>query len=128
VVINAGSTYEVLNEEVTCTEAGDKDGRQLLTCTGPMAFSFDLRVCDPACAVPTFPVSTTRCIQGYSFNETLNCCEQAPQPVDQNCVTLKLKVKTCIVACNEFDTEKTCDKNAYACVWDAWNGVCLLKR
>jgi len=128
VLINEGSTYEVLNEEVTCNEAGTKDGRQLLTCTGPMAFSFDLRVCDPACAIPTFQASTTHCPQYYTFNDTLNCCEQEPQPVDQNCVVLKLQVKTCSIDCSVYDKEKTCDKNAYACEWDPYSNTCQLKK
>lgn len=128
VLINEGSTYEVTGEEITCSDGGTKDGQQILTCTGPMAYTFDLRVCDPACAIPTFQVGTTNCPQNYTFNDLLNCCEQRPQPIDQNCVVLKLKVKTCSIDCSGFDEEKTCINNGYACDWNAEIGACQLRR
>ena len=128
VLINEGSTYEVTGEKITCSDAGTKDGQQLLTCTGPMAYTFDIRVCDPACAIPTFPARTRNCPRDYNFNDTLRCCEQEPQPIDQNCVVLKLQVKTCSIDCSGFDDEKTCISNGYACDWNAVDGMCQLRE
>jgi hypothetical protein len=128
ILVNEGSTYEISNEEVTCSEAGMKDGRQILTCTGPMASYFELRVCDPACAIPTFQAETTHCPQDYHFNELLQCCEQKPQPVDQNCVVLKLQTKSCVVDCGAFTDETTCGENANACKWDSENKVCRRRK
>jgi hypothetical protein len=128
ILVNIGSTYEISNEEVTCSDGGIKDGRQILTCTGPMASYFELRVCDPACAIPTFRAETTHCPQDYHFDENLQCCAQRPQPVDQNCVVLKLQTKSCVVDCGAFTDETTCGENANACKWDQENQVCKRRR
>ena len=124
ILVNIGSTYEISNEEVTCSDGGIKDGKQILTCTGPMASDFELRVCDPACAIPTFQAETTHCPQDYHFEESLQCCAQEPQPVDQNCVVLKLQTKSCVVNCKVYADETTCGENANACKWDEENKVC----
>ena len=128
ILINAGSTYEISNEEITCSDAGMKGGKQILTCTGPMASYFELRVCDPACAIPTFQAETTHCPQDYQFDEFLQCCEQRPQPIDQNCVVLKLQTKSCVVDCSVYYDEATCGQNANACKWDTEKNVCQPRR
>ena len=128
ILINAGSTYEISNEDVTCSDGGMKGGRQILTCTGPMASYFELRVCDLACAIPTFQAETTHCPQDYHFDEFLQCCGQGPQPIDQNCVVLKLQTKSCVVDCRAFTDETDCGHNADACEWDSEKSVCQLRR
>ena len=128
ILINEGSTYETLNEDIKCSYAGRKDSKQMLTCTGPMALSFELKVCDPACAIPTFQAGITHCPQDYNYNDFLRCCELKPHPIDSNCVVLKLQTKSCVIDCSEFIEEATCNKNAYACVWDYENKVCLLRK
>jgi hypothetical protein len=128
ILINAGSTFEISNEDVTCSDGGMKGGKQILTCTGPMASYFELRVCDPACAIPTFQAETTHCPQDYRYNDVLQCCEQRPQPVDQNCVVLKLQTKSCVVNCREFTDATACGHNADACKWDEENKVCQRRR
>lgn len=128
IVVNEGSTYESLSENIECSDADMIDGKQFLTCTGPMGFPFELRVCDPACAIPTFPAGTSNCPQGYSFNDLLNCCEQAPQPLDQNCVTLSLQTRRCVTDCSEFTSRSTCEQNFYACEWDAEHEVCQVRK
>jgi len=128
ILVNPGSTYESLNEDITCSEAGTKDGKQILTCTGPMGFPFDLRVCDPACAIPTFQAGTTHCPQDYNFNSLLGCCEQVPQPIDQNCVVLNLQVKRCATDCSAFTSRASCEENFYACKWDFERNVCQVRK
>jgi hypothetical protein len=128
ILVNPGSTYEVLGENIECTDAGVNDNRLILTCTGPMVTDFELKVCDPACSIPTFQTGLTRCPQDYTFNEFFGCCEQKPHPIDANCVVLSLQTRSCVIDCSEFIDQKTCDKNAYACVWDKVNDVCLLKK
>ena len=128
ILINPGSTYEISNADVTCSDGGMKGGKQILTCTGPMAASFELRVCDPACAIPTFQAETTHCPQDYRFDEILQCCEQEPQPIDQNCVVLKLQTKSCVVDCRVYNDEDTCGQNANACKWDTEKNVCQPRK
>jgi hypothetical protein len=122
--INLGSTYEILNESVTCSEAGLKDGKLLLTCTGPMALDFELKVCDPACAIPTHRVVTTHCPEDLNFNELYGCCEREPIPADPNCVVLKLETTRCVVGCSAYTSQTTCDKNGYSCRWDSEQEIC----
>ena len=128
ILINEGSTYETLSEDVTCSDAGMKNGKQMLTCTGPMVTPFELKVCDPSCSLPKFQTGITHCPQNYTYNDFFGCCEQKPHPADANCVVLNLQTRSCVIECNEFINQKTCDQNAYACVWDRENNVCLLKK
>ena len=128
ILINEGSTYKTLSEDVTCSDAGMKNGKQMLTCTGPMVTPFELKVCDPSCSLPKFQTGTTHCPQNYTYNDFFGCCEQKPHPADTNCVVLNLQTRSCVIECNEFIDQKTCDQNAYACVWDRENNVCLLKK
>lgn len=128
IMINVNSTYETLSDDVTCSDAGVKDGKRMLTCTGPMALPFELKVCDQACAIPTFQAGTTHCPQDFNFNETLRCCEQEPQPAGQECVVLKLQTKSCVVDCSEYTSETTCGKNAYACTWNTELNLCQLRK
>lgn len=118
ILINPDSTYETLSEDIECSDAGMKDGKQMLTCTGPMVTPFELRVCDPSCAIQQFPAGVTECPQDLHYNEFLRCCEREPIPIDGNCVVLKLQTKSCVIECSEFTDQTTCDKNAYACVWN----------
>lgn len=128
ILINPGSTYETLNEAVTCKEAGENNGKQVLICTGPMVTPFELQVCDPSCAIQPFPAGTTECPQDLRYNDLLRCCEREPIPVDGNCVTLKLQTRSCVIECGEFIDQTTCEKNAYACKWDREKKICFRKR
>jgi hypothetical protein len=128
IFINAGATYELLSEGFECSDAGMKDGRQMITCTGPMASSSKLRVCDPACAIPTVQAEITQCPEGFNYNNLQGCCTQEPQLIDQNCVSLNLGTRSCVVDCGEFTKKAACEKNSYACEWDASNKVCQLRN
>jgi hypothetical protein len=125
--MNPNSTYEVGSEQVWCSDAGMKEGRKLVTCTGVMSTSFELRVCDPNCAVPVVQVTSAQCPDGYKFNIFQGCCTQEPLPVDQSCVTLKLQTTRCVVDCGQYKKKSKCEKNGYACKWDDTSKVCLLR-
>ena len=128
IVMNEGATYQVLSDSFRCLDEGVKDGKQRISCTGPMSTSFELRVCDPACAVPTVQAEITGCPAGYVFNTVLGCCTQDLQPVDQGCIVLSLGTRSCVVDCGEFKSKSACEKNAYACEWNASNKTCQLRR
>jgi len=129
ILMNPDATYEEQSELVWCSDAGMKEGRQMVTCTGVMATSFELRVCDPSCAAPVVQVESAQCPDGYKFNIFHNCCTQEPLPADQSCVSLKLKTKSCIVDCAQHKKKKSCKKDFYACKWEGTkkDGVCLLR-
>jgi hypothetical protein len=118
ILVNPGSTFETTTENITCTDAGVNGDKLIVTCTGPMAIPFELKVCDPACVISPFESSTTACPQDLHYNELLGCCEREPIPVDGNCVVLNLKTNICTIACNQFTNATTCDANGYACVWN----------
>jgi hypothetical protein len=128
IFINPGSTYDVLSDGFKCSDAGMKDGRQMITCTGPMASTFELIVCDPACAIPTVQAEITQCPQDYYYNDLQGCCAQEPQLIDQNCVLLSLETRSCVVNCGKFTTKSACENNSFACKWDANSSVCRLRK
>jgi len=126
--ITEGMEYEVLNEGFVCSDAGRKDGLQLLACTGPMASRFKIEVCDPACVIPTVQASTEKCPQGYNFNGLLGCCTQEIQMLNRNCMTYEFETTSCLVDCSVYDTETLCGKNSYACLWDVQNEICYARK
>jgi hypothetical protein len=127
ILINEGATYEVLGERIECSDAGTKDGKQIVACTGPIAEAFELRVCDPACAPPTLQAEITQCPQDYSFDSLRGCCTQELQETGQNCVLLSLVTKSCVINCNEISKQSACEKNS-ACTWDNTNSVCQVRE
>jgi hypothetical protein len=128
IIINQGSTYETPSEDVKCSDAGLKDGKQIVMCTGPMATNFELTVCDPACALPTFHTDITDCPEDYKFDSLRSCCTQRLQPADQNCVVLKLRTTSCVIDCAAYNDKTTCNKNGFACSWDDEFSVCLQRK
>jgi len=128
IFVNEGATYEVLNKGFTCSDAGVKDGRQMVTCTGPMASAFRVKVCDPACAIPTIQAEITQCPLGYAYNNQQGCCSQELLVSDQNCELLTLKTKSCVVDCSLYTKKAACNKNAIACEWNSASKTCQLRR
>ncbi|MCJ7434234.1 MAG: hypothetical protein MUO77_12175 [Anaerolineales bacterium] len=128
IFINAGATYQVLTRGFWCSDAGMKDGRQMVTCIGPMAADFQISVCDPACAVPTVQVEITQCPQGYNYDNFQGCCTREIQQVNQNCVTLKLKTTSCVVDCGVYRKKSICNKNYIACEWNSETRKCETRK
>jgi len=128
IIMNLGATYKPIGENFECSDAGVRDGKQLVTCTGPMVSTFGVNVCDPACAIPTLQADLTQCPQGYVFNNFQGCCSQYFQPTNQNCELLILKTKSCVVDCSVFTKQSACDKNSIACEWNGARNVCQLRR
>jgi hypothetical protein len=93
-----------------------------------MSSSFDLKVCDPACAIPTMQAEITQCPQDSIYDNLRGCCTQELGPVDQNCMILNPAIKSCVVNCSEIIKQSACEKNSYACEWDDNNDVCQLRQ
>ena len=128
IFLNDDATYRVLQEYVQCSEAGTIDGQRMITCTGPMAYYFELQVCDSACSSLSIESGDIRCPRGYNYNNLGGCCTKETQEVDQGCTVLKLRTKSCVIDCGQLTTEKTCTNYGYACRWDDENDVCYLRR
>lgn len=129
IFVNKGSTFKSQNDDFKCSAAGVKNGKQMVTCTGPMASNYEVAVCDPACAIPTVQAAITQCPKDFNYNNLQGCCTQELLQVQQNCVVLELKTTTCVINCREFSTTTTCNQNSNACIWDDKNGgVCVLRN
>jgi hypothetical protein len=128
IFINEGATYQVQTKDFWCSDAGMKEGRQMVTCTGPMATHFEVNVCDPACAVPTVQAQITQCPQGYNYNNLQGCCTQEFQQIYQNCVILKLKAASCVVDCGVNKNKSLCNENSTACVWNVVTRKCETRK
>jgi hypothetical protein len=128
ILIDPGFTYEVLTEGFKCSDAGKKDEKQMVTCTGPLASEFVLSVCDPSCVVPTVQAEITKCPQDYNYDSAQGCCTQEIQVLDQNCQTFKFRTTSCVISCKQYRTEARCKKNSYACEWNDQDKACELRK
>lgn len=128
VFMNPGSTYETLSEGFRCSNEGLQNGKQVISCTGPMAASYEVRICDPACIVPTAGSESALCPPGYTLDSALECCAPQTQITQANCVTLKLKTKSCVVNCAIYKKKSDCNANSYACIWNESTDTCQLRK
>ena len=128
IALNDRATFQVLHEYVQCSEAGVINGQRLISCTGPMAYYFELRVCDSACSSLSIETGSFRCPLGYNYNDLQGCCTKETQEVNGGCVVLKLRTTTCSIDCGQFTSSKTCTNYGYACRWDYENSICQLRK
>ena len=127
ITMNIGATYQVITTRVTCTDAGTLNGKQLVACTGPMAFNFKLQVCDPSCAAPTVQAGVTTCPQGTTYNDFQGCCSQETS-VAPNCTVLSLDTTTCAMQCSSITSRTECNANINLCYWNRKQKACVPKE
>lgn len=85
------SAYQALHPDLKCTSQLHSSGELLITCTGAALTSYDLQVCNGACAPPT-PVNDGQCPQGYGYDAAAQCCIPPQSP---SCVTVRVDIGTC---------------------------------
>lgn len=85
------STYEWVNSDLNCVSQLHSSGELLITCTGTTLTSYDLQVCNGACAPPA-PVNDGQCPQGYGFDAAAQCCVPPQSPA---CVTVRVDIGSC---------------------------------
>ena len=119
IAIPPDDTYHVLTAGFTCDDAGVRNNFQLLTCTGPQSYTFNLKVCNAACAA--LPATATavpsgRCPSGYDYLSDKQCCQTATN--DQSgCVTLSFDTRSCgQTDCSQFSTSSSCNSHN-VCKW-----------
>jgi hypothetical protein len=128
IALNERATYQLLNDYVQCEEAGIVDGQRMITCTGPMAYYFELEVCDSFCSSLSIETGSTKCPLGYNYNNLQDCCTQETQEVNQGCTVLKLRTQSCTIDCNQFTSRSSCEDYGYACRWNDEDNECYLRR
>jgi hypothetical protein len=91
--IPKGATFEPLDSEFKCALVGDREGNDLIACTGKPLFAFDLKVCMPVVA-PVLNMDSGQCAAGTGFDKANQCC--APVPADDaGCVIFKAGTTGC---------------------------------
>jgi len=128
IAVSDRATYQLLHDYVKCEEAGVTDGQRHVICTGPMAYYFELRVCDSACTSLQVETDYDRCPYGYVYNNLQGCCTNTIQEVEQGCTVLKLRTISCQIDCGQFKTYSACNGYGYACRWDSATSTCRLKK
>ena len=128
IVLNDRATYQVLHQHVRCSEAGVINGQRMIACTGPMAYYFEIQVCDSACSALSIEIGSLQCPLGYNYNNLQGCCTEETQEVDGGCAVLKLRTKSCSIDCGQFTNSTTCTDYGYACRWDYTINVCQLRK
>ncbi len=133
IAIPTEDTYEVLTPGIYCSDAGTKNGKQLLTCTGPQSYSFAFQICNAACIVPTataVPAPAGVCPAGYNYVAGSNCCTAVALP-ENGCITQKFNLTACgPVNCYKIKDMGVCNATP-RCKWVPGSGdtksACLNK-
>lgn len=110
--------YTLLTPGITCTDAGVKDGDQLLTCTGSQE-TFAMQVCNSGCALSLSTATAEPsglCPSGFNYLADRNCC-QAAATDRAGCVTLKFDLRPCGgVDCSRIKNASSCS-GTLGCTW-----------
>ena len=128
IFINKGSTYAALTKGFYCTDGGIKDEKQIITCTGIMASTYQVSVCDPTCVIPTVAAPTTHCPPDYQYDSLKGCCTQDFIQIQQNCRVFKFETSTCKVDCSVYIKKKNCNVNNIACLWIEDEKKCVERK
>jgi hypothetical protein len=128
ILINQGLTYEALTRGFRCSDAGTKGDKQMITCTGQMATSYEINVCDPACVVPNVQAAITQCPQDYNYNSVQGCCTREIQQLNQNCKVFKFTSSTCVANCSGIVRKSNCLKASSACQWNYEDNACEARK
>jgi hypothetical protein len=128
IALSDNASYELLHEHVQCQEAGVKDGQRNIICTGPMAYYFEIRVCDSACSSLQLEPNLAQCPFGYAYNNLQKCCTNQVQDLDQGCTVLRLRTISCTTDCGQYTTSSTCNAYGYSCRWDKESSTCRLRK
>ena len=90
-----GSTFQPAQAGLTCTDEGIRDGMQMVSCSGTRLYSYQLKVCNPACsAAAPLTANASQCPAGYGYSAGANCCWPMPAP-DAGCQLFKVDIGTC---------------------------------
>jgi len=128
IALSDRATYELLHEHVRCKEAGVQDGQRYITCTGPLAYYYELRICDSSCTALQVDENLDRCPFGYAYNNLQKCCTKKTQDVSQGCTILKLDTVSCVVDCGQYTSRSTCTDYGYYCRWNSATRTCDLRK
>jgi hypothetical protein len=92
--IPKGTTFEPVSKDFNCKIVGEKNGNDLIACTGTPLYNFDLKLCAPV-DQPVLDTTSGKCSSDAAGYDAANqCC--APLPAsDAGCVIFKATIGGC---------------------------------
>lgn len=72
-MIPKGTTFEPVSPDFKCQLVGDRDGNDLIACTGTPLYNFDLKLCSEA-NLPELITGSDRCQPGAGYDAANGCC------------------------------------------------------
>lgn len=91
------TTYEPLDSGLTCSDQMRGDGMMNITCKAKEElYSYELKVCNSACAAPSLAMDTGQCPAGYGFDTTNQCCAEAAPSTEGGCTNFKVDIGSCL--------------------------------
>lgn len=88
------STFEIVEPGMTCKDEGVRGGQQNISCTGQQLYSYDLKICDPACSAPQLEADIGQCSEGYGYSAAAGCCWPT-STLEAGCVIFKVDIGFC---------------------------------
>lgn len=92
--LSPSATFEVVEKGLTCKNEGLHAGQQQVSCSGQQLYSYDLKVCDPACSAPALVTGTGQCSDGYGYSASASCCWPT-SALEPGCVIYKVDIGAC---------------------------------
>lgn len=92
--ITPGSTFEILDEGMTCRDEKVRGGVQQYSCTGEQLYSYEVKVCNAACAAPSLQTDSARCAEGFGYSAAAGCC-WSTSALEAGCVIYKVDIGGC---------------------------------
>ena len=94
--VPAGTTYESLDPDMECQDQMHSDGTLRITCSsGEELWSYNLKVCNGACAAPQLDMNSGQCQQGYGYDAANGCCAPPAPAGDAGCTVYQVDIGAC---------------------------------
>ncbi len=94
--VPAGTTYESLDPKLKCQDQMHSDGSLRITCySGKELWSYDMKVCNGACAAPQLDMTSGQCQEGYGYDAANQCCAQPSSGGEAGCTVYQVDIGAC---------------------------------
>jgi hypothetical protein len=97
IMVPPGTTFEAIDPagDFKCRDSGTLvDGKEVLSCTGKMLWSYQLKLSNPACSGSALATGTGQCQDGFGYDAGQNCCAPLTGG-DVGSVTVKVNLGGC---------------------------------
>ena len=91
-MIPKGTTFEPLSEDFKCVLVGERDGNDLIACTGIPLYNFDLKLCSDA-NLPALIMDADQCQPGAGYDAANGCCIADPE--EASCIIYQAETTGC---------------------------------